>query len=134
VYAFLQQNYKSIKTIFLYLLRTVVLMLTFHLVIKLKIDDTLNDANYLSSDVPLYIINDEPFNFLGMLFEKVKDSYMTSPLMIFYYLFNLLNYILIISALVFYIMEGLKQQNINAETGKIRECYICSKKAQMLLE
>lgn len=132
-YAFMQQHYRSIKTIFLYLMRTVVLLLTFHLIIELDIIESLNDANYLSSDVPLYVINGEPFNFLGMLFEKVKDSYMTNLLIIFYYVFNLLNYILIVSASVFYMMEGLKLQNINSETGKIRECYICSKKAQMLL-
>ncbi len=68
MYAFLQQNYKSIKTIFYYLLRTLVLMLTFHLLLELKIDNTLDSNNYLSSDVPLYMINGEPFNFLGMLF------------------------------------------------------------------
>lgn len=134
MYAFLQQHYKSIKTIFFYLLRTVVLMLTFYLVIELNLFDTLDDGNYLSINVPLYVINGKPFYFLGMLFEKVKDSYMTNPLMIFYYLFNLLNYILIVSASVFYMMDGLKLQNINAETGQIRECYICSKMAQMLLE
>ena len=109
-------------------------MLTFYLVIELNLFDTLDDGNYLSINVPLYVINGKPFYFLGMLFEKVKDSYMTNPLMIFYYLFNLLNYILIVSASVFYMMEGLKLQNINAETGQIRECYICSKMAQMLLE
>ena len=32
-YAFLQQHYKSIKTIFLYLVRTVIMLLTFHIII-----------------------------------------------------------------------------------------------------
>ena len=59
---------------------------------------------------------------------------MLNPLVIFYYLFNLLNYILIVSASVFYMMERLKHHNFNAETEKIRECYICSEKAHMLLE
>ncbi len=45
---------------------------------------------------------------------------MVDPLIIFYYVFNLLNYILIVSASVFYMMEGVKLQNINEETGKIR--------------
>jgi hypothetical protein len=52
----------------LYLVRTIIMLLTFHIIIELDFFQTLGDSNYLSSGVPLYVINGEPFNFLGMLF------------------------------------------------------------------